>query len=1228
MTISKNTAELVIKAIDQASATLQRIGVHGSQSMSNVKKQTDMANKSLDYLKTAAVGAAVGFGAKGAWDWLVKSNAQMEQYRSTLNIVMKDTEKAAQTLDWATKFAAKTPFEIPQIVDATVKLQAYGMTAKGVLGDIGDMAAAMGKPLEQAVEAFADAQTGELERLKEFGITKNMLIAQAAKMGKGEIVNAQGQITDLKGMNETLIGIIKERYAGAMEAQSKTLNGMISNLKDWGGTAGRTLGEGMFEQLKPTLENAMSELNRLQQSGQLEKWGQSIGNAMEFAAKHSGDFLAVMSGFGTLIIITKSVEGLSIALTGLRTAETLAAIATDGLTKTLMRNPFGLVAVGISAVVGGLVAYKLHTKEATGATAGLTNEKANLIVQYRNEKVIVDSTTASDEEKARAQAVLNSISRQVPGIISDVCAAYGQEGIEIDNVTGKITAQTAAILNNLAVKRAQAEADLATAQQAVEEAQKLANPTIGMEVPDPFYSTATTGMEMLDTMFGRTGNTVAEATGFKAAEGVNAANEALGKTQEEAGKAATAYDLFDQACKKAEEAASKFKAAGVGGGIGSAGAAADKANKSLVSLGSAFSSVSSAIATGSGIAFVEAKDALQDIAAAAEKAGATDISAGIQEALSLLPKAVNDQTGKAGKQLLWLLYNIFNDSADMVQDAGYKIANTYDASMGRLLERLEETHKKAAEAAQKAAEDMQKALDQAAQAYADYNQRLSSAGTNYADNVASVNLKLKEDLADLRDDLKDQIDDIIAKYKEWIGLFDEAPKRQYVSATKLLRNLTEQNRQMKQFYDTLETISRRGVDSGLIDELKAMGPKALPQILALSRMTDAQLQQYVALWREKGSLAGDAASDEIEEAREEMLTSQQKMREDARKELTRLKDEYEKQMKEIKDDTEDTLKDMAKDAKEQGEKFVVNLLNGIKEKYPALAAYIDKIAGEMGIGGVSTSGTGTGTGTMTTAEKYEYIKAELKKKGSTWSKGSGETIMVMTGKNGEFTKFTYDEAVEWLKNGGKTSGGSPVMPSSGGTSGGTGSSSGSGSSGGTSKNPSYIFTSSNYKMIGDTAAILARNFENYGYTVGWDASTGKVLINGKAFSPLDIDSNDRAWVGLRSAFEAMGRKVEWDSSSGNVNVYHKGGQVSKLGPKEVPIIAEEGEIIFPNTRAAVNFERALEKHADRLIKAMEQRFNFTIEKLFAPENVNVNKESDWNKVSRQLKNDLLLAIAK
>lgn len=186
----------VAQFASKASNSISRIN---SKSISMAENAGAQVQGISGKVKAALVTGAVATAGTQVGKSMLDQAASLEQYRNTLNVVMKDNTKAAETFAWANDYANKTPFETGEIVDATVKMTSYGLEAKKVLPLTGDMAAAMGKSIDQATEAIADAQTGELERLKEFGITKNMIIQQGAKTLSGiEIVNNKGQITNQK----------------------------------------------------------------------------------------------------------------------------------------------------------------------------------------------------------------------------------------------------------------------------------------------------------------------------------------------------------------------------------------------------------------------------------------------------------------------------------------------------------------------------------------------------------------------------------------------------------------------------------------------------------------------------------------------------------------------------------------------------------------------------------------------------------------------------------------------------------------------------------------------------------------------------------------------------------------------------------------------------------------------------------------------------------------------
>ncbi len=105
------------------------------------------------------------------------------------------------------------------------------------------------------------------------------------------------------------------------------------------------------------------------------------------------------------------------------------------------------------------------------------------------------------------------------------------------------------------------------------------------------------------------------------------------------------------------------------------------------------------------------------------------------------------------------------------------------------------------------------------------------------------------------------------------GLFDELKKKEEVSTQTLSNNLSSQISELKDWSTNIHELSRRGIDEGLLAELRAMGPSANAQINALSRMTDTELTKYQNMWKEKHRLAKEMAVDELQNLKKETNTT-------------------------------------------------------------------------------------------------------------------------------------------------------------------------------------------------------------------------------------------------------------------------------------------------------------------------------------------------------------------
>ncbi|QEK11698.1 hypothetical protein FQB35_04590 [Crassaminicella thermophila] len=267
------------------------------RSFRNESRNTESAVGSLTKKLTGVAAGFIGIKtASNVFEKALNSASSFEGYRNTLNVVMKDTKKAAEMMSWATDFANKTPFETDSVVEATVRLQSYGIEAKKVMSAIGDMAGVMNKDIMQAVEAVADAQTGELERLKEFGITKQMIIDHANKiMKRKQIVNNKGQITDQKNFNKALFSLMNERFKGGMEIQANSFKGLMSTVKGVFGTAlaemmgiskeGEIVTGSAFDMIKQKVKSVADTMQKWSEDGTIKKISSKITEGMETASK-------------------------------------------------------------------------------------------------------------------------------------------------------------------------------------------------------------------------------------------------------------------------------------------------------------------------------------------------------------------------------------------------------------------------------------------------------------------------------------------------------------------------------------------------------------------------------------------------------------------------------------------------------------------------------------------------------------------------------------------------------------------------------------------------------------------------------------------------------------------------------------------------------------------------------------------------------------------------------
>jgi len=394
--MSKSAFTAVLSVIDRVSAPLKKLERQLRPFKRAFKDIGDASAGLQSSLRGIAGPLAIVFGAAGLGSigaigtQIVGTSAQFEKFQTVLETIEGSSAKAKASMDWVATFAAKTPYELNGVTDAFVKLKAYGIDPQaGALRSAGDAAAAMGKPLEQAVEALADAMTGENERLKEFGITTEKtgdnIVYRWQQNGKAMVATAKKNSRDQ--IQAVIQGIWNSRYGGAMDKLSSTWDGMWSNLQDTLTKFYKMIGDaGIFNELKGELAGVLKTLDQMAADGSLQAFAQTISDELVSAFRElkswvvavdwkafwldlkafAGGVASVVSALGGLkgiAIIIATVMGVQVlaSIVGLTTGLiTLAAAAGPALIAIATGFKALLLATGPIGMAIALIAYTAY----------------------------------------------------------------------------------------------------------------------------------------------------------------------------------------------------------------------------------------------------------------------------------------------------------------------------------------------------------------------------------------------------------------------------------------------------------------------------------------------------------------------------------------------------------------------------------------------------------------------------------------------------------------------------------------------------------------------------------------------------------------------------------------------------------------------------------------------------------------------------------------------------
>lgn len=240
------------------------------------------------------------------------------------------------------------------------------------------------------------------------------------------------------------------------------------------------------------------------------------------------------------------------------------------------------------------------------------------------------------------------------------------------------------------------------------------------------------------------------------------------------------------------------------------------------------------------------------------------------------------------------------------------------------------------------------------------------------DKIKEIRKQRDEDIQAADKKYNDELNSRTKALYDSYGLFDEVTEKETVNSATLMKNIQDQVDEFKDWQSVLNSLSARGLNEGLIEELQEMGPSAISEIKALNSMSDSQLQQYATLWSEKHKLAKNKAIDELRDLRTSTNSEIKNLRITAENEIQAATNLYYSKLGELNDKTEGQLFEL----KTKFEKTVGIIRTDTDEEFTKMAESAKSIltqAGKnMALGLVD--GFGSQEGVI-----YDTIKNVLKK---------------------------------------------------------------------------------------------------------------------------------------------------------------------------------------------------------------------------------------------------------
>lgn len=330
-----------------------------NQKLKQATKDSETALQGLQSTALRVTGViAAAYSTATSARALLDNQKMVDRWNAQMRVAAGGTEEARVKMGELNQMADETGTRIDELVLGFTRLSNLGLNpSEDALLSYMNTSRAMGKSLEQFIEAVADASVAEFERLKEFGI-------KARNEGETIKFTFQGITTEVansaSAIQDYLIGLGENQFAGIVDEQADQVEAALNRMENQWIKTLQTINEGgLGDAMKATIEAGTEALGGF--TTFIQEEGETIVDvglliASVFGARMLGSVAATTQAFlihqaaQTRVIARYAAMNGITRMTAHRLVAVGAAARGASFAMGLLGGPIGVVALAASAL--------------------------------------------------------------------------------------------------------------------------------------------------------------------------------------------------------------------------------------------------------------------------------------------------------------------------------------------------------------------------------------------------------------------------------------------------------------------------------------------------------------------------------------------------------------------------------------------------------------------------------------------------------------------------------------------------------------------------------------------------------------------------------------------------------------------------------------------------------------------------------------------------------------